>query len=157
MFLCCTTHVGMMITGPVSMLLFVFYMTLFIRESREDHFNWVILFWTFVIGVPRIIFFFLLFADSLYRRKIYASVLAATTFVEVIIYIVNTCIIFANDDKYCERVYATYYMIADWNIDCGWAIFLFEFITTGSVLFYVYASMGAFDHYHLGYLIPRLK
>ena len=156
-FCCCTTLVGMHLTGPISIGLFAFYMTLFVRSAHADQFNWVILFWTFVIGLPRIIFYFLLFADTLFRRKIYASVLALTAFVEGIIYIVNTFIIFGNDDKYCERVYAIYWMMDDWGIDCGWSIFLFEFLTTGSLVFFCYASMGAFDHYHLGFLNPRLK
>ena len=87
----------MHLTGPISIGFLAFYMTLFIRSSEANSFNWVILIWTFVIGLPRVLFYFMLCCDSLKNRKTYAMVLTGTTLIEIIIYVVNQCIIFSND------------------------------------------------------------
>ena len=156
-FLCCSVLVGMHCTGPISIGMFAYYMTLFINSSENDQFNWVILVWTFLIGLPRMIFYFCLFADSIFRRKLYAMVLAGTTLLELLIYVVNQFIIFSHDKDYCSRVYAVSYMINQWGIYCDWAITIYEICTTFSVLFYITASMGAFDHYHCAFHDHRLE
>ena len=96
--------------------------------------------------------------DSLSKRKMYAIVLVSTTLLEVFIYGFNQFIIFDSNDKlhYCDRAYTVFYMVNDWGIHCTWAITIFEIATSLSILFYIYASMAAFGHYHMGFNHPRL-
>jgi hypothetical protein len=150
-FCCCSILVGMHMTGPISIGMFVFYMYLFVKSCKEDKFDWVILIWTFIIGLPRIIAYFLLFADSLYRRRLYGMALAGTTAVQLMLFIINQFIIFTRSDDYCDRVYAVWHMVTVWDIECYWAITLYEIGQLTLLVFYIYASQGAFDYYHLGF------
>ena len=88
-FLCCSVLVGMHLTGPISMAFFAYYFTLFVKSIQRDEFDWVILIWVFVIGLPRVVCYFFLFADSIFRRKIYALCLAGTTALQLFIFILN--------------------------------------------------------------------
>jgi hypothetical protein len=147
----------MHLTGPISIAFFVFYMTLFIKSAKADNFDWVILIWTFVIGLPRIIAYFMLFADSLYRRRLYGMVLAGTTACQLLVFTINQFIIFTNSDNYCSRVYAVWHMVTVWGIECGWGITLYEIGQIFALMFYIYATQGAFDHYHMGFKDKHLK
>ena len=53
--LCCSTKLGTSLTGLVNLGLFIYYFVLFVRSCKEDKFNWVILIWTFIIGLLRVI------------------------------------------------------------------------------------------------------
>lgn len=148
---------GLYLTGPISIGLFVYYMVMFIKSAHADKFNWVVLIWTFVIGLPRVLGFFLLFCDSIFSRKIYAMILASTVTLELLIFVINQFIIFTNDADYCERVYAVYYMVVEWDRTCDGAITLYEIASSCSVVFYLYAACCAFDHYHMGFKNEYLK
>ena len=76
---------------------------------------------------------------------------------ELIIYVVNLSIIFSEATKYCSRAYAVKYMVIDWNIYCAWAITLYQICATLSLAFYMYVSVCAFDHYHMGFDHPELR
>lgn len=156
-FCCCSTLIGMHMTGPISIGLFCFYMTMFIKSSHADKFNWVILIWTFAIGLPRVLGYFMLFCDSLKNRKIYCMILVVTLLLEILIYATNQIMIFTDDKGYCNRAYPVYYMVTEWDIYCDWAVSLFEIGLTGSIFFYIAATMAAYDHYHLGFLCLKLK
>ena len=79
----------MHLIGIISVGFLILYMVLFVRSCKDDRFNWVILLWTFAIGVPRVVFWLLIFADSIFMRKIYAMALTITTVIEVGIFIGN--------------------------------------------------------------------
>ena len=48
-------------------------------------------------------------------------------------------------------------MIVEWDLYCDWAITIYEIGTSMILTFYLYASIGALDHYYMGYLNPRLE
>lgn len=144
-------------TGPISIGLFCFYMTMFIKSCHADRFNWLVLVWTFCIGLPRVLGYFILCCDSIKSRKTYCLIMVVTVLLEILIYVTNTIIIFTDDISYCNRVYPVWYMVTSWDIYCDWAVSLWEIGTTGSVFFYIAATMGAYDHYHLGFLCSELK
>ena len=156
-FCCCSTFIGMHFSGLISLGEFAFFMFLMIKSIDYGEFNWLILIWLIVITLPRILFYFIMCADSLKNRHNYAMILMATTFGELVFYVVNQFIIFTNDKDYCSRVYATYYMMNRWDIYCDWAITMWEVGTTMSLTFFCYATVGAYDHYHMGFLIPKLE
>ena len=154
---CCSSLIGMHMIGVISVGFLILYMVLFVRSCEADRFNWVILLWTFVIGVPRVVFWLLIFADSINMRKIYAMALVVTTVIEAGIFIGNQVVIFRHDIQYCNRSYPVYYMVTEWWIDCDWAIVLFEIAMTMSLSFYCHACVAAFDHYHHAFLNVLLK
>ncbi len=51
----------------------------------------------------------------------------------------------------CDRVYTIKYMYVNWGFDCDWAIACQEILITSSLLYFIYASMCAYDHYHMGF------
>jgi len=106
--------------------MFVYYMVLFITSAQHDNWNWVILLWTFVIGMPRIVLSIMLLKDSIQRRKWYSVCMMSTTAVQITLFIFNQIMIFSNDLKYCDKVYAVEYMVVTWDIYCDWAITLYE-------------------------------
>ena len=73
------------------------------------------------------------------------------------IFITNQVMIFTHDLDYCDRVYAVYHMVDSWGMKCDWAITLYEIASILSLAFYIGATIGAFDHYALGYNDPELK
>ena len=154
---CFSSIIGMHIIGVISVGFLILYMVLFVRSSQADKFNWVILLWTFVIGLPRVVFWLLIFADSIFMRKIYAMALTITTLIEVGIFIGNQVVIFRHDWKYCDRSYPVYYFVTEWHCTCTWAIFLFEMAMTTSLSFYIHACVAAFDHYHHAFINVMLK
>ena len=155
-FCCCSAWIGMHLSGIFSLGLTVFYLWLMVKMIDADEFNWVIIIWL-ALGTIRVIFWLIMCLDSLYRRKMFAYALIGTTLIEAGIYIVNQFIIFTDKDDFCGRVYLVYYMVTEWDIDCDWAITLFEIMQSMSLTFYVYASIGAFDHYHHGFKNPTLE
>jgi len=50
----------------------------------------------------------------------------STTAVQITLFIFNQIMIFSNDLKYCDKVYAVKYMVVTWDIYCDWAITLYE-------------------------------
>ena len=156
-FCCCSTWCGMHMAGFVSSALLTFYFILLIRSSQHDDFNWMTLVWISAIGVWRVIFWIISCADSIVHRRNYAMALAGTTCLELVIFVVNQFIIFVSDSNYCERVYAVTYMVVEWQIGCDGAISIFEIGTAMSLTFYIYAAIGAMDHYYMGFLSPRLE
>jgi len=147
----------MHMAGFVSSALLTFYFILLIRSSQHDDFNWMTLVWISAIGVWRVIFWIISCADSIVHRRNYAMALAGTTCLELVIFVVNQFIIFVSDSNYCERVYAVTYMVVEWQISCDAAISIFEIGTAMSLTFYIYAAIGAMDHYYMGFLSPRLE
>lgn len=113
--------------------------------------------WICAIGAPRILFWLVHCIDSIPHRRNYAYALIFTTLLELTIYVVNQFIIFIHDRNYCERVYAVTYMIVEWDIYCDWAITMWEVGTMMCLTFYIYASIGALDHFYMGFLNPRLE
>ena len=156
-FCCCTSTIGLHFTGLISAALMVLYFILLIRSSENDQFNWMVLVWIVLIGMPRVIFWFVSCNDTIVHRRNYAFALAFTTCIEFIILVANTLIIFIHDQSYCTRVYAVEYMVDDWDITCDWAITIYEICTFILVLYYFYASSSSFDHYWISYHIPRLE
>ena len=154
---CCSTFIGMHLAGIVSLGLFVFFFTLMIKSIDYDEFNGLVLIWLIAIEAPRIVFWILHCKDSIPHRKYYALILVATTLGEAAFYVVNQIIIFTNDKDYCRRVYAIEYMEREWNIECDWAITCYEMCTSTSLIFFCYASVGAYEHYQMGYRIPKLE
>ena len=130
----------MHLTGPINIAMFVFYMTLFIKSCKADKFDWVILIWTFGIGLPRVIAYFMFFKNSIYRRRIYALTLAGTTAAQLLLFIINQFIIFTRSDDYCSRVYAVWHMVTVWEIECGWAITLYDIGQSALLFWYIYAA-----------------
>ena len=53
--------------------------------------------------------------------------------------------IFTDDLGYCDKVYATTYMVSEWGIDCDWSITIYEICMTLSLVFYIRATIGAID------------
>ena len=154
---CFSTLIGMHLIGIISVGFLILYMVLFVRSCQDDKFNWVILLWTFCIGVPRVVFWLLIFADSIFMRKVYAMALTITTVIEVGIFIGNQVVIFRHDDEYCSRSYPVYYFHTKWHTTCTWATFLTEMAMTTSLSFYIHACVAAFDHYHHAFINVMLK
>ena len=121
-YCCCSTFVGVHFTGFISLGLLVFYFIMMIRSSHAENFNWEILIWTFVIGIPRVCIYFMLFGDTIYKRRWYALLMAMTTVAECFIFFLNQIFIFADTDNVCDRVYTIEYMVANWGFTCDWAI-----------------------------------
>ena len=107
--------------------------------------------------MPRVIFYCIMFNDSIWARKIYAVVLAVTTAFELGLMIIQAFLFFSNDEKYCDRAYAVYYMWTDWEVSCDWAIFLYEVCEFTVLITYILAVVAAIDHFHLGFLDRNLK
>ena len=156
-FCCCSTFIGMHMAGLISSGLLTLYFFLMIRSSQNDDFNWMILVWIIAIGVPRVIFWMVHCIDSIPHRRNYAFALIFTTMLDLIIFGVNQFIIFTNNDEYCSRVYPVTYMVVNWDIYCNWAITIYDVCTSMLLTFYIYASIGALDHYYMGFLNPRLE
>ena len=88
-FCCVSTKVGMHLTGAVSIGLIVLYFTLLAEGASHDNFNWVVLVWTFVMGIPRVACYIVIWADTILRRRIYCMCLVTTTAVECLIFVVS--------------------------------------------------------------------
>lgn len=102
-YCCCRTWTWMLFTGLAASSLFVLFMVLMIRSADRDHFNWQVLLWLFCIELPRIVFFCMLFADSLWHRKLFAMVLFGTTMFEVLLSgIFNMMKLFKGESNYCD-------------------------------------------------------
>ena len=116
----------MLFTGVIALGLFTMLMVLMVRSVDRDHFNWPIILWIFGIELPRIAFFFLLFKDSIYYRKLFAMVLFGTTMFEVILTLIfNMMKLFKGEEEYCDKIFAVWYMTEDWNISCTGAVIMF--------------------------------
>ena len=72
---------------PIHIGLFIYYMVLFITSAQHDNWNWTIILWAFVIGFPRIVLSFMLFQDSILRRKWYALCMVSTTAVQAALFL----------------------------------------------------------------------
>ena len=88
-FCCCSTTMGIHFSTPIHIGMFIYYMILFVASAQHDDWNWVILIWTFVIGLPRIILSFMLFQDSIYRRKWYAMCMVSTTTIQGALFLID--------------------------------------------------------------------
>jgi len=78
-FCCCPAKIGVNFVGLISAGLLVYYFALMVLSAQADRFNWLILLWIFAIGFPRVVLYFMTFNDSIFRRRIYATTMTATT------------------------------------------------------------------------------
>ena len=150
-FCCCPPKLGMHLTGVVSAGLLVYYFVLFITSIQHDNFNWRIILWVFGIGFPRVIFFFMIFKDSIYRRRLHATMLTATTALQLLLTVIDQFSIFMHTDQFCDRVYAVYYMEHSWDVTCFWSIFMYEICMISCLVFYVYAAWCSVGFFHEGF------
>lgn len=111
----------------------------------------MILLWTFLIGLPRVVLYFMTFNDSIFRRRIYATVMTGTTALQFLIFVIDQFGIFMHDNEFCDRVYAVWYMKDDWGITCEWSIVCYEICMLSALIFYIYASIKAVGFFHLGF------
>ena len=124
-FCCCSLQTGAHTTGVISFGLFIAYMVLLVRSSKNDNFNWQILLWCFAIGLVRVGFWiFLVAKPCAFGRRLYAFALIGSTALEFLLFIINQFQIFEDDAGTCDRVYSMKYMVTQWDIYCDWAIFL---------------------------------
>jgi len=65
--------------------------------------------------------------------------------------------IFTNDISYCNGVYAVEYMVVTWDIYCDWAITIYEIGMIMALVYYIYLSVGGYDHFHMGFHSETLK
>ena len=48
-------------------------------------------------------------------------------------------------------------MVANWGFDCDWAIVSQEVLLVSSLVYFIYASVCAYDHYHMGFRDQMLR
>ena len=156
-YCCCSTFVGVHFTGFLSLALLVFYFILLVRSSHADNFNWEILILIFIVGFTRVAIWFMMFGDTIYKRRWYSLGMAISTVAEFFLFVLNLIFIFTDDESVCDRVFTIKYMVVNWDIKCDWAIFLNELMATTSILYFIYASMCAYDHYHMGFHDQMLR
>jgi len=144
-------------TGVMSAGFLVYYFVLLVTSAQHDKFNWLIILWCFAIGLPRVILYFMIFNDSIYRRRLHATCLVATTALQILFFIVDQFEIFMHSQNFCNRVYAVYYMMDDWGVACEWSIVMYEICMLSALAFYIYASKCAVGYFHLGFDQHRLR
>ena len=156
-FCCCPPKIGMHVTGLVSAGLLVYYFVLFVTSIANDNFNWRILLWVFAIGFPRVVFYFMIFADTIYRRRMHATTLVATTALQLLLCIIDQFSIAMHHEDYCDRVWAVSYMKHDWSVECGWSIVMYEICMISFLMFYIYASWCSVGYFHEGFEHQALR
>ena len=156
-FCCCPAKVGLHLTGLISIGLLVYFFVLLVASAQNDRFNWLIIIWVFAVGFPRVILYFMTFADSIFRRRMYATFMTATTAMQLLFFIIDQFEIFMHDQDFCDRVYAVYYMKNDWDIKCDWSIVCYEICMVSALAYYIYAAVKAVGYFHLGFEQATLR
>ena len=77
--------------------------------------------------------------------------MAGTTALQFLFFVIDQFEIFMHDKDYCERVYAVYYMMTEWDIYCDWSIVCYEICMISAIIFYIYATVKAIGYFHLGF------
>ena len=122
----------------------MYFVAVLIASAKNDRFNWLSIVWPFVIGLPRVILYFMTCKHSIDSFSVinkYAKVMVGLTALQLILFIIDLFEIFLHEaNLLCDRVYAVYYMRTEWDIECSKVIFYYEICMVAALVFYIYAT-----------------
>lgn len=77
-------------------------------------------------------------------------VILTSTIFESLILILNQITLFDKNSDACDSVWLLNWMRDGWNIDCAWAITLFEMLASANLSLFWYLTLCAWEHLSLG-------